>query len=343
MIEDLQGDQMGFGLDGDAEPIEVSINQFYGIEINDFAVSVAKTALWIAEEQMMEATQEILLREFDFLPLKSNSNIREGNALRMDWGEVLPAERCSYVIGNPPFLGARNQSKEQKEDLVEVFHGAKNCGNVDYVAGWYMKAAEYVGPFPVRSAFVSTNSICQGEQVANIWKPISDLGVHIDFAHDTFRWASEASDQAHVFVVIVGFSKLDGDKCLFHHNGPDAAAVEQHREASMLTWRMRRAFSYGTAASRYATCLKSESVHSQLMAATTYSLNWRRKASWRPNLLPHVSFTLGSVRASFSMAKLDGVYGSEMLPYRTWLRCRAARRGLMPYATTGYQVKEGRP
>ena len=228
MIEDLQGDQMGFGLDGDAEPIEVSINQFYGIEINDFAVSVAKTALWIAEEQMMEATQEILLREFDFLPLKSNSNIREGNALRMDWGEVLPAERCSYVIGNPPFLGARNQSKEQKEDLVEVFHGAKNCGNVDYVAGWYMKAAEYVGPFPVRSAFVSTNSICQGEQVANIWKPISDLGVHIDFAHDTFRWASEASDQAHVFVVIVGFSKLDGDKCLFHHNGPDAAAVEQH-------------------------------------------------------------------------------------------------------------------
>lgn len=160
VIEDLQGDQMGFGLDGDAEPIEVSINQFYGIEINDFAVSVAKTALWIAEEQMMEATQEILLREFDFLPLKSNSNIREGNALRMDWGEVLPAERCSYVIGNPPFLGARNQSKEQKEDLVEVFHGAKNCGNVDYVAGWYMKAAEYVGPFLVRSAFVSTNSIC---------------------------------------------------------------------------------------------------------------------------------------------------------------------------------------
>ena len=228
VIEDLQGDQMGFGLDGDAEPIEVSINQFYGIEINDFAVSVAKTALWIAEEQMMEATQEILLREFDFLPLKSNSNIREGNALRMDWGEVLPAERCSYVIGNPPFLGARNQSKEQKEDLVEVFHSAKNCGNVDYVAGWYMKAAEYVGLFPVRSAFVSTNSICQGEQVANIWKPISDLGVHIDFAHDTFRWASEASDQAHVFVVIVGFSKLDGDKCLFHHNGPDAAAVEQH-------------------------------------------------------------------------------------------------------------------
>lgn len=207
-----------------------------------------------------------------------------------------------------------------------------------------MKAAEYAGSFPVRSAFVSTNSICQGEQVANIWKPISDLGVHIDFAHDTFRWANEANDQAHVFVVIVGFSKLDGDQASVSSQwsrccGGRAAS----REASMLTWRMRRAFSYGTAPSLLATCLKSESVHSQLMAATTYSLNRRRKASWRPNPLPHVSFTLGSVRASFSMAKLDGVYGSEMLPYRTWLRCRAARRGLMLYATTGYQVKEGRP
>ena len=115
------------------------------------------------------------------------------------------------------------------------------------------------------------------------------------------------------------------------------------REASMLTWRMRRAFSYGTAASRYATCLKSESVQSQSMAATTYSLNWRRKASWRLNLLPHVSFTLGSVRASFSMAKLDGVYklGNASVSDMAAMPC--CRRGLMPYATTGYQVKEGRP
>lgn len=224
VIESLQGEQIGMGFDEESL-IEVSISQFYGIEINDFAVSVAKTALWIAEEQMMEATQEILLQPFDFLPLKSNGNIREGNALRMDWNDVLPAERCGYIVGNPPFLGAKMQSDEQRAEIAEVFHGARNCGTVDYVSGWYMKAAEYIGGYPIKAAFVSTNSICQGEQVASIWKPISDLGFHVDFAHDTFRWANEASGQAHVFVVIVGFSKRDGEKTLFHHDGPDSEAV----------------------------------------------------------------------------------------------------------------------
>ena len=221
VIEDLQGDQSSV-LD---DAIMVNIGQFYAIEINDFAVSVGKTALWIAEQQMMERTQELLpYREFDFLPLKSIANSVCGNALRMDWNDVLPAERCSYIIGNPPFLGAKMQSAEQRSELYDVFRGARNCGTVDYVSGWYMKAAEYMGDHPIRCAFVSTNSICQGEQVANIWKPIADLGVHIDFAHDTFRWRSEASDQAHVFVVIVGFSKQDIPKRLFHHPSPDADA-----------------------------------------------------------------------------------------------------------------------
>ena len=226
VLENLQGDQMGMGFDKESSPIQVSIGQFYGIEINDFAVSVAKTALWIAEEQMMEATQEILSQPFDFLPLKSNGNIHEGNALRMDWNDVLPAEQCTYLCGNPPFLGARNQTKEQKAELMDVFGGAKNSGNVDYVAGWYMKAAEYMGDYPMRCAFVSTNSICQGEQVANVWRPLWDLGIRIDFAHDTFRWVNEANGQAHVFVIIVGFSKLGGRKRLFHHAGPDAPAME---------------------------------------------------------------------------------------------------------------------
>ena len=228
VLENLQGDQMGMGFDKESSPIQVSISQFYGIEINDFAVSVAKTALWIAEEQMMEATQEILSQPFDFLPLKSNGNIHEGNALRMDWNDVLPAEQCTYLCGNPPFLGARNQNKEQKAELMDVFGGAKNSGNVDYVAGWYMKAAEYMGDCPMRCAFVSTNSICQGEQVANVWRPLWDLGIRIDFAHDTFRWVNEANGQAHVFVIIVGFSKSGGCKRLFHHAGPDAPAMELH-------------------------------------------------------------------------------------------------------------------
>ncbi|MBE6465894.1 DNA methyltransferase [Denitrobacterium detoxificans] len=228
VLEGLYGDQLALG--GDLDPIQVSIRQFYGIEINDFAVEVAKTALWIADLQMLDQTRDILGVWIDPLPLKSNDNIACGNALRIDWNDVLPAEECDYIVGNPPFYGARMQSKEQKADIQAVFHGAKNCGNVDYVAGWYMKASEFVEEYSIRCAFVSTNSICQGEQVANVWKPIYDMGVRIDFAYNTFRWRNEAAGQAHVFVVIVGFSKLGGEKTLFSHEGPDAEAVVSHPE-----------------------------------------------------------------------------------------------------------------
>lgn len=226
VIEDLQGDQMGFGLDGDAEPIEVSINQFYGIEINDFAVSVAKTALWIAEEQMMEATQEILLREFDFLPLKSNSNIREGNALRMNWSEVLPAERCSYIIGNPPFVGASMCAASQKQEIVDLFGKIKLSNSLDYVSGWYYKAAEMMlANAAIKAAFVSTNSITQGEQVYPIWNTLrSRFGIHIDFAWRTFVWNSETAGKAHVHCVIVGFSIGGGEGLIFDGGRSDGAS-----------------------------------------------------------------------------------------------------------------------
>ena len=206
----------------------VSLDQFYGIEINDFAVRVAKTALWIAQLQADRMSESLFNLDIDRFPLSDTANVFQGNALRMDWNEILPAERCDYIMGNPPFYGARNQSKEQKAEIQDVFHGAKNCGNVDYVAGWYIKAAEYVADCPIRCAYVSTNSICQGEQVANVWKPIYDLGVRIDFAHNTFRWKNEANDQAHVFCIIVGFSKLGpkgGARKLFFHEGPDADHV----------------------------------------------------------------------------------------------------------------------
>lgn len=226
VIEDLQGDQMGLGLDGDAEPIEVSINQFYGIEINDFAVSVAKTALWIAEEQMMEATQEILLREFDFLPLKSNSNIREGNALRMNWSEVLPAERCSYIIGNPPFVGASICAASQKQEIVDLFGKIKLSNSLDYVSGWYYKAAEMMlANAAIKAAFVSTNSITQGEQVYPIWNTLrSRFGIHIDFAWRTFVWNSETAGKAHVHCVIVGFSIGGGEGLIFDGGRSDGAS-----------------------------------------------------------------------------------------------------------------------
>ena len=187
--------------------IKVSISQFYGIEINDFAVTVAKTALWIAESQMMKETEEIINTNLDFLPLKSYANILEGNALRTDWETVVPKDKLDYIMGNPPFVGARLMGKEQKDDLFDVF-GAKwkNAGNLDYVSCWYKKAADLMKDTHIRTALVSTNSVSQGESVAILWKPLFEDGVHIDFAHRTFRWDSEASIKAHVHCVIIGFS-----------------------------------------------------------------------------------------------------------------------------------------
>ena len=238
-------------------PIKVSIQQFYGIEINDFAVTVATTALWISEAQMMAETEKIIHQEIDFLPLKSYHNIREGNALRMDWNFIpykdglpsplpiksLPSSRTvpgykpiekerkeirtnvyeityeeepkeeglvmmyDYIIGNPPFVGARQMDASQKEDVISIFGEKwKNVGNLDYVCCWYMKAFQSTRIGHPHIAFVSTNSICQGEQVANLWQPLVEKGLRIDFAHRTFRWDSEASMKAHVHCVIVGFS-----------------------------------------------------------------------------------------------------------------------------------------
>ena len=205
-------------LDAFANPIKVSINQFYGIEINDFAVTVATTALWISESQMMAETEHIIHHGINFLPLKSYSNIHEGNALRINWHEVCP--QPNYIIGNPPFVGARLMSSAQKDDMLFVFgKDWKNIGNIDYVGAWYYKATQMMlqaGATPVaaciRTALVSTNSITQGEQVANLWAPLMAEGVHIDFACRTFRWDSEASLKAHVHVVVVGFSCSPNDK-----------------------------------------------------------------------------------------------------------------------------------
>lgn len=203
-------DQIMFG--DVTNPIQISIGQFYGIEINDFAVTVAKTALWIAESQMMKETEDIMHMSLDFLPLKSYANIVEGNALRMDWESVVPKQELNYIMGNPPFVGARMMSSEQKDDLNSVFPGWKNAGNLDYVSCWYKKAADLMDGTPIRSALVSTNSVTQGEAVANLWKPLFGSGVHIDFAHRTFRWDSEAKMKAHVHCVIVGFSVAPNSK-----------------------------------------------------------------------------------------------------------------------------------
>jgi len=195
------------------EIIKVSIGQFYGIEINDFAVSVAKTALWIAESQMMHETEEIVHMNLDFLPLKSYANIVEGNALRIDWESVVPKNEVDFIMGNPPFVGGMYMSDVQKAEIRNIFDDVKGVGEFDYVCAWYKKAADYIADNNIFVAFVSTNSICQGEQVTTFWKHlIEKYKIHIDFAHTTFVWNNESTEQAKVHCVIVGFSKTYSKK-----------------------------------------------------------------------------------------------------------------------------------
>lgn len=187
--------------------VKVKLNQFYGIEINDFAVSVAKTALWIAESQMLEATKEIIYAELDFLPLKSYTNIHHGNALTTDWETVVDKDKLNYIIGNPPFLGAKYASKMQKDDLISV---CKDFKGIDYVSGWYYKAAQIMQGNNIKAALVSTNSITQGEQVYPLWnKLIGEFNIKIIFAYKSFVWTSEAKEKAKVHCVIIGFSVSD--------------------------------------------------------------------------------------------------------------------------------------
>lgn len=213
------------------DTVLVSIQNFYGIEINDFAVSVAKTALWIAESQMLEATKEIVYaNDWEFLPLKTYTNIHEGNAVRMNWNEVLPNYACSYIMGNPPFVAnnARSKqaegssfgsmSKEQKEDRKSIF--GKKGDVLDYVSCWFALAAKYIKGTSIQCAFVSTNSIVQGQQAIALWEPLLlKEKLHINFAYQSFKWISEASSSGTVYVVIIGFSYVNNKEKIIYSNG----------------------------------------------------------------------------------------------------------------------------
>lgn len=195
-------------------PIRVKLGQFYGIEINDFAVTVARTALWISEDQMMKETMNIIHQKMDILPLKSYANIVEANALAMDWNDLVDKNDLDYIMGNPPFVGARLMDKEQNKDIRLVFgEKFKNVGNLDFVSAWYKKSCEYINGSNIEVALVSTNSICQGEQVAILWKDLfENYKITINFAYQTFRWDSEAKSKAHVHCVIVGFGQVEREK-----------------------------------------------------------------------------------------------------------------------------------
>ena len=221
------GQQAMVGDDAFNNPIQVSIQQFYGIEINDFAVTVAKTALWIAESQMLEETKDILYGfDQDFLPLKTYVNITEGNALRIDWNDVIPSSGLNYIMGNPPFRGSKERSQKQNEDMEIAFSDETKWGKCDYCVSWYKKASDYMKGSACQAAFVSTNSICQGEQVQPTWERFFNAGISINFAYRPFPWDSEATQKAQVHCIIVGFSYIskpqkyiyEGDEIRRVHN-----------------------------------------------------------------------------------------------------------------------------
>lgn len=211
ILNELQGGQIVLG--EAINPIHVSISQFYGIEINDFAVTVAKTALWIAESQMMKETEDIVHMSLDFLPLKSYANIVEGNALQIDWEDVVPKNELNYIMGNPPFVGFTYMTANQKADMQIVFPKAKN---LDFVCAWYKIASEYIQGTKIECGFVSTNSITQGETVSSLWR---FLDIRINYAYRTFVWDSEAKNKAHVHCVIIGFATFDRSKKYLYQDG----------------------------------------------------------------------------------------------------------------------------
>ena len=210
-----KGERELFSHDSDLKSlIKVRIQQFYGIEINDFAVAVSKTALWIAEFQMYLETIDLYMsytNVSDFLPLDPYNNIIEANALKIDWNDVVSNIKCNYIMGNPPFVGKKEQSRIQKEELLNNFSNKMGVGILDYVTGWYIKACNYMKSTNIKAAFVSTNSITQGEQVPVLWPILLEKGINIIFAHRTFRWDSEANIKAHVHCVIIGFSLMSNN------------------------------------------------------------------------------------------------------------------------------------
>jgi hypothetical protein len=209
VLRALYGDQLALGLDI-ADLARVNVDQFYGIELEEFPALIAETALWLTDHQVNMAFSKAFGRHFARIPLVKSATIRHGNALRLDWKQVLPPAQCSYVLGNPPFIGAKFQTDEQRADMALVTAGAHNHGLLDYVCGWYFKAADYVAGTAIRCAFVSTNSITQGEQVGVLWGHLlQQRGIKLHFGHRTFVWHNEASGKAHVHVVVIGFGAQD--------------------------------------------------------------------------------------------------------------------------------------
>jgi len=208
----------------------LNVHQFYGIEIGEFAVRVAEVALWMTDHQMNMALNAAMGGFCRRLPLRVSPHITHGNALELDWASLVPPHELSYIMGNPPFVGSKMMTKQQRAELTSVFPASDEVGVLDYVSAWYIKAAQYIQGTRIGCAFVSTNSISQGEQVAILWQPLLELGVRINFAHQTFRWTNEAPGKAAVYCCIIGFALWDKpQKYIYHYETPKTETPERHK------------------------------------------------------------------------------------------------------------------
>ena len=202
---------------------KIDVDQFYGIEIEEWPARIAEVALWLMDHQMNLLITEAFSQSYQRLPLKKAPHIRQCNALRIDWRDVLPTTDCSYVLGNPPFVGKRFRTAGQEQDMAIVLGDVTGRGILDYVTAWYFKAAEYIRGSDIHVAFVSTNSVSQGEQVGVLWEELfRRYGLKIIFAYRTFPWKSEARGRAHVHVVIIAFANHDTErKAIYESNAAD--------------------------------------------------------------------------------------------------------------------------
>src|SRR5574344_628863 len=210
LLKELNGKSRALDISNE---IKLNVDQFYGIELEEFPCRIAQTAMWLMDHLMNRKASEVLGEYFVRIPLHASAHIVNANSLTTDWESVVPKSELSYILGNPPFVGARIMSETQKAELMNIFQDTPNNGNLDYVTCWYKKAANYIQGTAIECAFVSTNSICQGEQVAILWKPLMEQqGIKINFAHQTFKWSNEAKGKAAVYCIIVGFSLHDRAK-----------------------------------------------------------------------------------------------------------------------------------
>jgi len=234
VLKELFGKQTELTLAEINKLSQVDVDQFYGIEIGEWPARIAEVALWLMDHQMNLKISEAFGQLYQRLPLKKSPHIHCANALRVDWKQILPPAQCSYVLGNPPFVGKKEQNAEQKADMDLLFGNVKGAGVLDYVTGWYRKAAEYIQNTRIVVGFVSTNSITQGEQVGLLWNEVFlRFNLNIHFAHRTFAWKSEARGKAHVHVVIIGFAGFPAEQKTIYEYEDLKGAPHAYRAANI--------------------------------------------------------------------------------------------------------------